>query len=56
MRKNLYRVSLMTEGGTPVADTIAAYDADDAKRLARSMMRANHGESYCTVTGVTQVG
>lgn len=48
-RLSLHFVSLITEAGHHVTDTLVAYDADDAKKKARGMMRANHNETHVTI-------
>ena len=55
-RKTLHRVSVITASGHRITDTLTAYDAQDAARKARSMIRANHGTSYTTVLSVQTVG
>lgn len=54
MTKHLFTVTAYVEGYR-ITGTLAAYNAEDAARLARSMIRANHGWSYATVTAVEAV-
>ena len=52
--KGLYGVTLITQGGHRITDTVAAYDEGDAAQKARNMIRANHGESYVTIESVSK--
>lgn len=53
-KKALYRVTITTQAGYVVADTVVAYNAAQAATKARSMMRANHGETYVTINNVKE--